>query len=454
MSGTFSSLSTALSALRYNQAAMDVASGNVANAGTEGYARRKIVAETVGPPAVPALWSRWDGTGDGVAVGSVQRTVDPLLDARARTEHGQQALLEGRRDVLVRLETALGEPGDSGVAAALSDFGSGWHDVANNTGDDAARSQLLARAGTLTSALATQARAVATEWSDQRTRVDALTTEVNGLASDLARVNDGIRVATVAGTDTGALMDRRDQIALRLAELVGADTVAAADGTVDVRVGGVSLVTGSNASTLQASGATTMAAATTDPVTFSIGGVAVSVSAGTLGAASSVLGGALPDYLAELDAVAATVAESVNAQHALGYDRNGAPGAMFFSGTTAATLAVALTDPDQVAASLTPGTLDGSNADVLAGLTDGQDNYRRLVTDFGSQVASARRVADNQQVLTDQIDGSREALSGVNIDEEMVNMLAHQRAYEAAARVITTLDSVLDTLINRTGLVR
>ena len=80
--------------------------------------------------------------------------------------------------------------------------------------------------------------------------------------------------------------------------------------------------------------------------------------------------------------------------------------------------------------------------------------YQRLVSGFGTEVASARRLAANQQALTEQVDGSRDQLSGVNLDEEMVTMLQAQRAYEAAARVMTTIDSVLDTLINRTGLVR
>ena len=84
----------------------------------------------------------------------------------------------------------------------------------------------------------------------------------------------------------------------------------------------------------------------------------------------------------------------------------------------------------------------------------GGDAYRNLVTGFGVTVSSARQVAANQSVLTAQVDASRESLSGINIDEEMVNLLAAQRGYEGASRVLTTMDSMLDTLINRTGLVR
>jgi flagellar hook-associated protein 1 FlgK len=84
----------------------------------------------------------------------------------------------------------------------------------------------------------------------------------------------------------------------------------------------------------------------------------------------------------------------------------------------------------------------------------GGRSYRELITATGVLISSANRGAANQSVLVSQVDASREALSGISIDEEMVNLLAAQRGYEGASRVLTTIDSVLDTLINRTGLLR
>ncbi len=455
MSGTFSSLSNALSALRYNRVAMDVASGNVANAGTEGYTRRVATAQSVGAPAVPALWSRWDGAGAGVEVGGVERMVDPLLDARSRTEHASRSFLDARATSLVRLETALGEPGDNGIAAALAAFKQGWHDVANNPGDGAARSQLLARGKTLAAAVSSQARSVTAEWSDQRTRLDALAVEANTVAADLAKLNEGLRVAYVAGTDAGTLLDRRDMLTMRLAELTGAAVTVNEDNTVDVRVAGELVVDGDTSNAISVSGSADLAGAATDPVLVSINGQAVSLGAGEVGAAQDLLADDLPDFLARLDTFVGTLAAAVNAQHQQGVDLDGATNADFFSGTTAASLQVALTGPRQVAAAGTGrGALDGSNADALGTLDLGAAAYRTLVTDFGVEVSSARRVAENQGILTAQVDSSREALSGISIDEEMVTLLAAQRAYEGAARVMTALDSVLDTLINRTGLLR
>jgi flagellar hook-associated protein 1 FlgK len=464
VSGSFSSLNTALSALRYNRVAMDVASGNIANVGTEGYARRRVNGETVGAPSRPAMWSRYDGAGEGVAVAGVDRMVDPLLDVRARREHGNQSYLDIRQAVLERVESGIGEPGDNGVAAAIADFRAAWHDLANNPGSDAARAQVLGRAATLADAIRIQSRNVETESGDLRVRALADVAEVNTVASDLAATNRSIAIANLNGSDAGVLLDKRDQLAMRLSELTGSTTTQRADGGFDVSVNGVPLVTGQNAGTLQiSSGITASGASDGNPIAYAItdtsGTTAVpSGMTGEIGGVTDLLTTTLPAYAAGLGAVAQQLADEINVQHQAGYDAAGNPGQPFFSynpADPASSIAVALTGPGQLAASSLPGgVLDAGNATALAGLTGPEDSYQRLINGFGTEVASVRRLAANQQVLTNQVDGSREQLAGVNLDEEMVSMLSAQRAYEAASRVMTTVDSVLDTLINRTGLVR
>ncbi len=461
---TFASLNTALSALRYNRVAMDVASGNIANVATDGYARRRVNAESVGGPDHAAMWSRYVGAGDGVAVASIDRMVDPLLDIRARREHGNQAYLDVRQSALERVEAGIGEPGDSGVAAAMAEFRTAWHDLANNPGSDAARAQVLGRAATLADALRIQARNIDTEAGDQRLRIQANVAEVNTVAADLAATNKSIAIANLNGTDAGVLLDKRDQLALRLSELTGASATARPDGGFDVSVNGVPLVAGSQAGILSvASGINPDGTSDGLPITYAItdgaGTTALpSGMTGEIGGVTDLLTTTLPAYASGLDAVAQELADQVNAQHALGFDAAGNPGGVFFSynpADPAGSLAVAITLPGEVAASSVPGGgLDAGNATALAGLAGFESSYQRLVNGFGTEVASVKRLAANQQVLTSQVDASREQLSGVSLDEEMVSMLASQHAYEAAARVMTTLDSVLDTLINRTGLTR
>jgi flagellar hook-associated protein 1 FlgK len=146
---------------------------------------------------------------------------------------------------------------------------------------------------------------------------------------------------------------------------------------------------------------------------------------------------------------------------AVGLD--GIGGRVFFSTTStgAADLSVDATiaaNPNAVAAG-TPGggPLDGSIALSLADQstsTTGADaSYNTFVVALGSDSQNAQRVATMQSATTQQIDNQRQSYSGVNIDEEMTSMVQFQHAYEAAARYMTTIDSILDTLVNHTGIV-
>jgi flagellar hook-associated protein 1 FlgK len=138
---------------------------------------------------------------------------------------------------------------------------------------------------------------------------------------------------------------------------------------------------------------------------------------------------------------------------------DGVGGRQFFTGTDAATLAVSSTidgNPNAVAAGLAGlGPLDGSAALDLADLgqsTTGADAvYKQMVVQLGVDTQTAKSRADIQQKATDSLDSSRQSYSGVNTDEEMASMVEFQHAYEAAARFMTAIDSMLDTLINHTG---
>ena len=462
---SFSTLGTALSALRYNRVALDTASQNIANVGVDGYTRRRIEAATAGATPVAAMWSRNADPNGGVRVTGTTRMADAFLDARARTEHGRQVYLEVRQNVLDRLETGIGEPGDDGLAAVMAEFRQAWGDLANNPSNQAARSQVLARGAALADAVQLQARNFTVEAADQRMRLTGIVSEANTLAGDLAATNKAVASANLTGEDTANLLDQRDMLALRLAEITGGKAEANQAGGLDFSVNGVSLVTGGTHGSLEmASGVTPTGETDGEPVTFQVVAPDGSVTAvpeglsGGLGAVQDLLDQTVPGYLAGLAEVALTLAETVNATHGSGYDADGNPGGPFFSfdpADPAGTLAVAVGANAEIAASGLPGgAVDGSVADALADLTGAEHSYQRLVNEIGTVVASGRRLLSNQTMVTAQVDGSRDQLAGVNLDEEMLAMVQYQRGYEAAARVLTTVDSMLDTLINRTGLVR
>lgn len=458
MTGTFASFNTALSAIRHQRTVMDIASTNIANVDTPGYVRRRAEAASLGGATEVAMWSRDTSAGHGVRTAGITRMSEPLLDARSRREHGRSAYLETRVDVLKRVESGMGEPGDSGVATALDDFNKAWDDLGNHPQvGGASRQQILATGQALADAIRAQATNVTSEQADQRGAALDLVTEVNTAAKDLASVNERLAQAASFGLDDNDLRDQRDVLALRLSELTGGVTSTRSDGGLDVTVGGESLVNGATAAQFSVTGG--IAADGSDdgnPLAFAVGGnpVAVGSVGGELGAVGEVLSTSLPNLLSQLDGVAKTLADTVNAQHALGYDAAGTAGTPFFSYDPALgvanSLQVAITDPRLVAAAATPGgNEDGNNAGKLSELTGGSEAYRRMVNGLATDITSSTRLAQTQQLLTTQVDGAREALTGVNYDEETVNLVAAQRGYEAAARVMSTMDEVLDTLINR-----
>ncbi|KAA1417720.1 flagellar hook-associated protein FlgK [Nocardioides humilatus] len=461
MTGTFSSVNTALTALRYQRVALDVAGNNIANAATKGYVRRSLVGESMEASHV-ALWSRYDGYGDGVGVASVNRMVDPLLDRRVRREEAGLSYLQTTSTALQHVDNGIGEPGPNGVAAALSAYRGAWHDLTLNPGGDAARQQVLSRAATLADAIHTQVNNVAGEEADQRLRLVNVVGEINTAAAELADLNREILAADVNGSDTSTLRDQRDALALQLAQQAGAVTTVRSDGMFDVTVGGVDLVSGRQAGTLAiATGVTPTGDADGNPITFQIdlgGPTAVPTPlGGEIGGMHHLLSDTLPTYRAGLDQVVRDFADTVNAQHAAGYDLAGNAGGAFFAydpADPAATLSVAITDGDLVAAaSVAGGTLDGGNADLLGTAGTADADYQRLVNSFGSQVDAVDRQRANQAALTASIQASWEQQAGVNLDEETVNLVSAQHAYEAAARLMTAVDEMLDTLINRTGIV-
>lgn len=459
---SFSGISSALSALHSQRRGLDVAGQNIANANTEGYTRQRVQMESVAGSSVPALWSTSKDTGNGVAVADVQRLRDGFLETRARAEHAQGAYLSNQKAVHANIENIFAEPSDTALQAQMADFWSAWGDAGLHPEDLAARAALVQRGTVVADGLRAGYDAMSSQWGSERSFLDAQAVDINTTAATVARLNSSILTAQTSGLPVNEMADHRDMHLMHLAKLTGATASVRQNGTVDVYLGGSTLVSGMNSRTVETFGANRLQ---DQPVggqlPGSVGlrwtdtGSAVTAG-GSVGSALETLTKVLPTYGAALDDVAARLASTVNAQHALGHGLDGGTGRAFFSGSTAAGMNVAVT-PEQIGLSLTAGTFDGSNADKLAAfgrLAGGADlTYQSMVADLGVAAQAVERRSDIQNSMTADLDSARASSSGVNLDEEMTNMLSYQRAYEAASRVLTTIDGMLDQLINRTGLV-
>ncbi|RDI76016.1 flagellar hook-associated protein FlgK [Gaiella occulta] len=447
MRSTFFGLEMSLRALLAQQQALETTAHNVANANTSGYTRQVAVLQTTLPhsdaalnrPVAPGQY------GTGVSVTEFRRLRDTFLDSQVRAQLARQAGQQARSNTLEQVELVLNEPQDTGLHAVLNRFWGSWQEVAVNPESYAGRQSLLQNASSLATALNETDRMLADLETQTDTQLTLAVGEANSLAGRIAKLNVAIGDNAVADLTSNDLMDERDRLLDELAALGDVTVATDSSGRVTVMLAGKAVVDPS------------AAGGTNALVAADVTGTAP--SSGKLRALYDLRNDVLPGYRGRLDTLASGIANAVNAQHAAGVDQNGAAGGAFFSGSTAATLAVAVSDPRLVAASSSGAPGDGSNAlavariqdqAVVAGARPG-DYYRALVADIGVAARDARQAGANATALADALRNRRESVSGVSLDEEMANMVRFQQAYAAAGRLLSTMDQMLDDLINRMG---
>jgi len=450
----FSALNVGSQALNAAQRALDVTGQNVSNVNTDGYSRQRVQQTSRGASVIPALWSRSNASAGGVDVTGTQRIRDGFLEARAQQEHATYAGLTSLSGTYTDLESTFGEPSQTGLQAQMTSFWNSWQDLSNSPSDAGPASLVLEQAKTVAGTVNGFATQLTQQWAATRDQIDSTVADVNSLTAEVARLNGAIRSATLNGGAPNELSDQRDVLVLRIAEATGAVATPGDNGVVNLTLAGRTLVSVISSEKLQAQGPTSYPSAPgTVSITWAATGQPATIASGTLDGQLTALNVTIPGAMTGLDAVAAKLVTTVNSQQASGFDRAGNSGAAVFSGTTAATLAVVMTDPAGVAASSAkPPVLNGDNAITMsahASDTTGPDAaYRDMMVQLGVQSQSIQRQTETQQAVSGRVDDARLSVSGVSIDEEMTNLLAFQHAYSAAAKYISTIDATLDTLIS------
>jgi flagellar hook-associated protein 1 FlgK len=422
---SFSGLQTSLRALLAQQRAIDTTGHNIANANTAGYTRQEAVMSAAMPLDLAAgILQNGHGAqlGQGVDVLSFRRIRDLFGDLQYRAQTMTAGQQSTTAQALGHAEDLLGEPSDSAINAQFGKFYDAWATLARNPQSAAAQQALLGHAQTLVSSLGTLSAGLTALQGSAAQQLTALTSAQGPVQANLveiAALNQGIKDALGAGQQPNDLLDRRDQLLDELSAYGQVSTTDLGNGSFDLSLDGQQVIA---------------------DTTFTWP-AAYTATNGRLGALANLASAAGPiaGYLTSLDAVAAQLASSVNAI---------SPG--FFTGTTAATLAVSGT------ITAGPGGAgDGSVAQAVANLRGGAGDasqlYANLVRQMGADSADASRRADTAQTLQAAAQDRRQSVNGVSMDEEMTNLVKFQRGYQAASRAFSTMDEMLDTLINRTG---
>ena len=451
-----SSLYTALSGMQAQRKVMDITAHNVSNASTEGYHRQRVELASSGTKTGVGIFSGRSVL-YGVDVTGVSRAVDQLLEARSVREEAGRSAATLTSSTMERIEGIFAEPTDNGLASQLQAFWGAWTDVANNPGGLAQRTALLQAADTLASSLHRTADDLQSVQDTAIAGVVDLSKDANGLAKQIAAINKQIVGAPESAND---LRDQRELLINQLAQLTGAQARPGDNGQVDVYIGGRAIVAGQLSFDLDGTGGTLRWASDSQVVT------APSGKAATLAATITDI---VPRYTAALDGMVSTLVTQVNTVHTAGYDQSGTTGRNFFdpANVTAGTISLSVDVdglPQNVGAGApvmpgptAPGALDGEQARAIARIaesTTGPDaEYRALISGLAVESRAATRRADIQDQIADATRAEADSIGAVSIDEEMANLTASQRAFEASARVLTVVDEMLNTLIHSTGMV-
>jgi len=462
MGGLFQGLEIGRRALLSHQVSLQTTGHNIANVNTLGYTRQRVrVAAT--RPNMTSIGS----VGTGVSVIDIRHIRDLFLGQQYRDATKSLGQWGYKHKTLSQIESLINEPQDDSLNDLLNQFWDAWSDLSTNSDSSSHRSMILAKANQLINTFH-QLSGQLTALRDSIDRdLTNLTKDVNRLTSEIAVLNHQITTAELGGSRANDLRDERDRLTNELASIIDVRTIEKANGATVVFMGAMVIVDSSDSfdigTTIVNEGGTSM-----HHIVWEGTDVRLKNLSGELAGLTESRDETIPSYIDDLNEMARTLVEEVNAIHEVGYGyQNGLTGVSFFDPafTDAATIRLnqdIVQDINRISAS---STVDGDNlialqlADlrhttVMANSTMTINGfYSNIVGSIGIETREAGSFLSNCELLRHQIDNAKQSVEGVSLDEEMVNMVKYQHAYEAAARVITTMDEALDTVINRMGVV-
>lgn len=457
-----SGISVALQAVLTHSQVLEITEHNIANASTKGYRRQTAILTTEMPNSINGA-DHGIGAGqrgNGVTIDRIDRFNLAFFDGRYRAVSAEAQSWEAQSGILSHLESILAENSDDGLLPKLDQFWAGWQALSNEPTSTSLRAIVLDDASALATAFNRRATQITQMRSDQNLAVAGNVEEINSLASQIAQLNGNISRVISVGEQPNDLMDKRDLALDRLAELTGAVSSEQKNGEMLVSVGGHVLVMGQDTFKLEVR---------TNPADTSVvdaywnDGQKLTPPSGELKGTLDVRDRVLVDQLTGLNTMSAGLIAQVNTIHSGGYGLNNATGLNFFNGTDASSITVnSALDANSIATSSAANQAGNNNIamqitalktvkGMKAGTATLNDFYNTQITELA---VTTKRASDNSYqhgLIVNALGNQRESVVGVSLDEEAANMAKAQKAYQAAARVLTAYDDLLDLVINRMG---
>jgi flagellar hook-associated protein 1 FlgK len=461
MSGISNLFNIGSSGLFAFQQSLSVTAHNMANVNTKGYSKQDAVLAEALP-----INGRPGQIGTGVQVTAIQRNVDAFINSQLLASRQQLGQNDASNSALSDVERLFGDSEDQSLGTDLNNLFKAFQDVATDPSNVTARSVLLSKAQTVANRFNQADGTLTTQRQSLDREIAQTITTINNLAQQVADLNDKISQAELSGQHANDLRDQRQRAIHDIGEQINVTSLEDASGQVTLFVGQGQVLVDRNV-THQLTGVANAGNSGLLDVEYQITAsasvdITSVISSGRLKGLLDARDVAIPDVRTQLDTLASNLVTEVNTQHRVGFGLDGSTALDFFTSTglTARTIAVSLTDGRKIAASDTAAGLPGNNVNALAlaglqykaisalGNATLNGYYQTTASAVGADAQQASQDLDAQQMLQNQLEAHWSEVSGVSLDEELVNMMTYQRAFEASSRIVVMADEMMQTILN------
>lgn len=452
-------LSLAGQALMTQQKAINVTSHNIANVNTPGYSRQRLQLSTNTP-----VNTSMGLMGNGVSADSIERLYDRFLGAQINNENQSLGRWDAQRGAVEMVETIFNESDGYGLSTAMSKFWDAWQSLTNNPSGLTERQLLITASQVLANIFNQLDSDLMQSQQDLDIAVQGTVAEINRLAEQLVDLNQKIISAESGALTANDYNDQREQVLKQLSELINVNTFEDANGATHVLLANGRPLVGAgrswqlstqiNPSGLQDVVWVDESGTTTD--------ISADISGGKLKGYLEVRDVIITDGMNRLDALAQALIADVNTLHQNGFALDGSAGEIFFNGSSAGNIELNTNiagNPDLIAAAAGALTVPGDNRQAIeianlqyqlnmsGNTATYNDYYSALIRDTGNEVLKSDAYYYHQADMMTQLENRRESISGVSLDEEMINLIKFQNAYTAAAKMISAADEMMQTIL-------
>ncbi|NOY60357.1 MAG: flagellar hook-associated protein FlgK [Calditrichaeota bacterium] len=441
-------------ALSSQQIALTTTGHNIANANTENYSRQRVEIQPTNPLQQYEFF-----IGTGADVSAIKRVSDQFINAQLNQQQQSLGWFETMESKYTQLEEVFGEPSEVGLSEAINNLFDSWNNLANNPDDLSARDIVLHRAQSLAQRFNSISARLTNIQDSIKKEFSNSVDEFNRLSKQVADINLKI-VSRSGGSNSGDLLDQRDILLKRMSELANIKISESDNGQVMLSLNGKVFLQRNNYIEMEMP----KESSNLSDLKWSDSKTPVSLQNGIMAALTKFHDEVIPESIEGIDSLAVSIAENVNSIHETGYGLDGSTSNRFFdpATTNAANIKVDQNIVADVRKIATSSDLNNGNGDLALQISQIQDKnfsiknsmatfsdyFANMIASIGSSKQEATANKQGQQLFVGQLEEDRQAISGVSLDEEMTNLVNYQKAFQAAARLVTLADDLADTVLN------